>query len=156
MFTKNRIVALVVVCSLALTIALNATIVSADGCNGTNKQFDEITWGLAIGVLCFWVFSVLAIAWKTGLGFGFKKFQPAGEYVFLTIIGSVVLPAIILSAANDTNHTGQIRSDMNNIALLGLVTSVWVILSTSADVMFNKKLYSMVMKQLGVKKTKHW
>lgn len=154
MFTKDKIIAFVIVCSLVLTISLNATIVAEDGCNGTNKFFGEMTWGLAIGVIVLWVLSILAIAWKTGVGFGFNKLQNAGEYMLLTFFGSLILPAIVLSAADD-NHSGQIRSDMNNIAVIGLITSILIVLSTILDVMFNKKLYDLVTKSLGLKK-RNW
>ena len=153
MYVNPKIIALVVLATLGLSIALNSAIVAEDGCDKVKGTFQESTWGLAIGVLCLWILGICLISFKTGLGFRFQKiFQTSGEYILLTGIGSVIIPAMILSGSDKDTHSGEIDSTMNNMAVIGLVLSVWVILSTLADVMFDKKLYNMVTKQLGIKR----
>ena len=149
----DKIVALIVLVSLGLTIALNSKIVAEKGCDSSEEPIDQITWGLGVGVLIVWILSILAIVYRSGLGFGFETFKNvAGEYVLLSLIGSVVVPAIIISEGEEN---GSIDTNLNNLAVLGLVMSVWMALSTFLDVMFNRKLYNEITKTLGIKnKTK--
>ena len=152
----NWVIAFIIICSLGLTIAVNSTIIGEDSCSSTKKKYNEITWGLAVGTISLWVLSIFAIVFKTGFGFRFQKlFQSAGEYMLLTFFGSLLLPALIISGASD-DHSGEIDSAMNNVAVIGLIMAVWVIASTVSDVMFDKKLYNMVTRSLGVKKTKYF
>lgn len=145
----NKIVPLVVLVGLFLAVSLNAKLVAQGGCSDSEKEIDQITWALAVATLVIWVISVLAIVFNSGLGFRFEKFlSVAGEYILLTAFGSLVVPAMVVSRGEED---GKIDSNLNNMAVVGLIMGLWLALSTFTDVMFNRKLYNQLTKFLGIK-----
>jgi hypothetical protein len=59
---------------------------------------------------------------------------------------------MILAESGNT-HSGNIDSTMNNIAVIGLVLSSWIVVGTIMKIMFDKKLYNMATKTIGLSKS---
>lgn len=132
-------VELFVFIAVILNIALNSSIISSD-------EFNELTWGLAIGTIMLWIISFLMIAYFTGIGFRFQKISKAtGQYVMLTFIGSLLLPSLVISVADPETHRGTVNKSMNNVAVIGLVSALWIIISNILDIMYDKNRYSQLL-----------
>lgn len=129
--------------TLLLVIILCCTIISKDASNDNQKQFDQLTWGLANGTLIVWLITILYVL--IAVKFNINKFIKQNmfynfnglEFTSLTIFGGLILSSMIVDKGKSTeNNVGMIDSSANNLAIIGLVLPLWMIMIVIYNMLF--------------------
>lgn len=119
------------VCAL-LTLILSAILVSKHSCDSSpEKKIDNTMYMMAIVILVLWIISAIIYYRQSMHLFSndINSFMKSDMfmYVCISMVGSLVLPMLVISEHN--SGLFRINSDMNNIAMVGLLTNIIILLN---------------------------